>query len=84
MGVLKRVQRTKTQKGKRALEEREPKAVENTKTALFVRGTNCSDKVMKCMKGNLKTVLFLKSKTFSHFRSVQFEEAPLHQLQPEE
>ena len=51
MGVLKRVQRTKTQKGKRALEEREPKAVENTKTALFVRGTNCSDKVMKCMKG---------------------------------
>ena len=54
MGVLKRVQRTKTQKGKRALEEREPKAVENTKTALFVRGTNCSDKVMKCMKGEKK------------------------------
>ena len=53
MGVLKRVQRTKTQKGKKALEEREPKAVENTKTALFVRGTNCSDKVMKCMKGEL-------------------------------
>ena len=53
MGLLKRVQKTKTQKGKKALEEREPKAVENTKTALFVRGTNCSDIVMKCMKGEL-------------------------------
>ena len=50
MGVLKRVEKTKTQKGKRALEEREPKAIENTKTAIFVRGTNCSDLVMKCMK----------------------------------
>jgi len=50
MGVLKRVEKTKTQKGKRALEEREAKAIENTKTAIFVRGTNCSDLVMKCMK----------------------------------
>jgi len=50
MGVLKRVQGSKTQKGKRALEDREPKAIENTKTAIFVRGTNCSDLVMKCMK----------------------------------
>jgi len=25
-------------------------AIENTKTAIFVRGTNCSDLVMKCMK----------------------------------
>ena len=85
MGVLKRVQRTKTQKGKRALEEREPKAVENTKTALFVRGTNCSDKVMKCMKGLLENSFVTKDfEPVSHFRSVQFEEAPLHQLQPEE
>ena len=61
MGVLKRVQKTKTQKGKRALEEREPKAVENTKTALFVRGTNCSDRVMKCMKGKsvIRTVVLV-------------------------
>ena len=51
MGVLKRVEKTKTQRGKRALEEREAKAIENTKTAIFVRGTNCSDLVMKCMKG---------------------------------
>ena len=59
MGVLKRVQKTKTQKGKRALEEREPKAVENTKTALFVRGTNCSDRVMKCMKGEIIIILYI-------------------------
>jgi len=50
MGVLKRVQKTKTQAGKRALENREPKAIENTKTAIFVRGTNCSGLVMQCMK----------------------------------
>ena len=59
MGLLKRVQKTKTQKGKKALEEREPKAVENTKTALFVRGTNCSDTVMKCMKGEERNGTFL-------------------------
>ena len=56
MGVLKRVEKTKTQKGKRALEEREAKAIENTKTAIFVRGTNCSDLVMKCMKGENENI----------------------------
>ena len=61
MGLLKRVQKTKTQKGKKALEEREPKAVENTKTALFVRGTNCSDIVMKCMKGEERHDLLMPS-----------------------
>jgi len=50
MGVLNRVVKPKNKRVKRALEEREPKAIENTKTALFVRGAKCSDLVQKCMK----------------------------------
>jgi ribosome production factor 2 len=34
---------------KRALEEREPKLVENEKTAIFVRGQNTSDRVRGAM-----------------------------------
>ena len=47
MGVLTRVKKPKNQRSKRALEEREPKAIENTKTALFVRGSTCSDLVLR-------------------------------------
>eukprot|EP00092_Neocalanus_flemingeri_P029855 GFUD01032413.1.p1 GENE.GFUD01032413.1~~GFUD01032413.1.p1 ORF type:complete len:324 (-),score=99.84 GFUD01032413.1:89-1060(-) len=50
MGVLNRVVKPKNQRSKRALEVREPKAIENTKTAIFVRGATCSDLVFKCMK----------------------------------
>jgi len=50
MGVLNRVVKPKNKRVKRALEQREPKAIENTKTALFVRGANCSDLAQKCMK----------------------------------
>jgi len=50
MGVLNRVAKPKNQRSKRALEEREPKAIENTKTAIFVRGSSCSDLVFRCMK----------------------------------
>ena len=80
MGVLKRVQKTKTQKGKRALEEREPKAVENTKTALFVRGTNCSDRVMKCMKGEIIILLYIFVTCYTLRRPLQHEEASRSQL----
>jgi len=50
MGVLRRVVKPKNQRSKRALEAREPKAIENTKAALFVRGVKCSENVQKCMK----------------------------------
>jgi len=50
MGVLKRVVKPKNKRAKRALEQREPKAIENTKTALFVRGVKCSDLTQNCMK----------------------------------
>ena len=42
--------RPKTQRGKRALEERAPKVVENTKTALFLRGGRTSEMVTQAMK----------------------------------
>jgi len=50
MGVMNRVVQPKNKRVKRALEEREPKAIENTKTALFVRGAKSSDMVQNCMK----------------------------------
>ena len=40
----------KTQRGKRALEQRAPKNVENTKTALFLRGGKTSELVTQAMK----------------------------------
>lgn len=49
MVVVNRVVKPKNQRSKRALEVREPKAIENTKTAIFVRGATCSDLVQKCM-----------------------------------
>jgi len=50
MVVMNRVVKPKNKRVKRALEDREPKAIENTKTALFVRGANCSELVQNCMK----------------------------------
>jgi len=38
MVKLQRVQRPKTKRGKRALEEREPKLIENTRSLLCLRG----------------------------------------------
>ena len=45
-----RNRRPKTQRGKRALEQRAPKNVENTKTALFLRGGKTSELVTQAMK----------------------------------
>lgn len=50
MPVLQRVVKPKTQRGKRALLKREPQLTENTKTAIFIRGSKTSDIGLKCMK----------------------------------
>ena len=47
---MQRVVKPRTQKGKRALLEREPKAKENTKEVLFIRGNKTSEVVMDAMK----------------------------------
>ena len=47
--------RPKTQRGKRTLEQRAPKNVENTKTALFIRGGRTSELVTQVMKDLVST-----------------------------
>ncbi|XP_023336134.1 ribosome production factor 2 homolog [Eurytemora carolleeae] len=50
MVVSNRVVKPKSKRAKRALEEREPKAIENQKTSIMVRGVKCSQMVQNCMK----------------------------------
>ena len=47
---MQRVVKPKTQKAKRALENREPKAIENTKEALFLKGSKVSEVVTAVLK----------------------------------
>lgn len=42
--------RAKTPKGRRFLEAREPKLVENTKTTMFIRGGRTSETVTQALK----------------------------------
>ena len=44
------IRRPKTHRGKRAIEQRAPKDLENTKTALFIRGGRTSETVTQAMK----------------------------------
>ncbi len=48
MAVIKRVVKPKTRRGKMALQEREPKAIENRKKTIVVRGPKCSQTVQVC------------------------------------
>jgi ribosome production factor 2 len=52
MVKLQRVQRPKTQRGKRALKEREPKLIENARSLLCIRG-NKTNNLMKILLKNL-------------------------------
>jgi len=52
MVKLQRVQRPKTQRGKRALKEREPKLIENARSLLCLRG-NKTNNTMKILLRNL-------------------------------
>lgn len=50
MAGIPGVVKPKTQRGKRFLENRASKLVENTKSAIFIRGSNASNTVLKAMK----------------------------------
>jgi len=50
MGLMQRVVKPRNQRSKRALLKREPKAIENDKSTIFVRGQKCSETVKDCMK----------------------------------
>lgn len=42
--------KAKTQRGKRVIEDKSPKVVENTKRALFIRGGRTSELVTQALK----------------------------------
>ncbi|CAF0776477.1 unnamed protein product [Brachionus calyciflorus] len=48
--VVSRVNKPKTKRGKRFLENRDPKVVENVKKAMFIKGGRTSEKVTKALK----------------------------------
>jgi len=54
MGVIKRVVKARTHRGKRELEKRGPKLIENTKQSILLRGTKCSEDVQKLLKDMVK------------------------------
>jgi len=54
MTVVQRIVKPKTRRGKKFLENRESKLIENAKTALFVRGLNCSEVSLGFMKDLLQ------------------------------
>ncbi|XP_040566399.1 ribosome production factor 2 homolog [Lepeophtheirus salmonis] len=50
MGVIQRVVKPRNKKSRRALEEREPKAIETLKQALIIRGSHTSETVREVLK----------------------------------
>jgi ribosome production factor 2 len=70
MGVIQRVVKPRNQKSKRALEAREPKALENNKGCLFIRGTNCSETVMKAVR-DLHSLKKPDSDFYSHKNDIR-------------
>ncbi|XP_021957749.1 ribosome production factor 2 homolog [Folsomia candida] len=75
MGVIQRVVKPSTRKGKRSLINRQPKLIENTKTSLFLRGNKASELSIKCAKDLCRikkphSVFFGKKKDFRPFEAV--------------
>jgi len=74
MGVITRVVKPSTRKGKRSLMKREPKLIENPKTALFLRGNKASQVAITCAKDlcrikNPNSVFFGKKHDLQPFES---------------
>lgn len=59
-GLKNRIVKTKTKRGKRFLENRAPKVVENVKKAMFVKGGRTNEVVTKALKE-----LYMLKKPFS-------------------
>jgi len=74
MGVIQRVVKPKTHRGKRELEKREAKLVENTKQSIFFRANKSSDLVLRCLKDLVKlkkpnAVFFSRKNEFRPFEA---------------
>ena len=81
MGVIQRIVKPKNQRSKRALEAREPKAIENAKSAIFIRGPKSSEMVMKAMrdlhalkKPNVAPEFYGKSKLYPYSLLSKYED----------
>ena len=48
--AMQRMVKPKNKRTKKILQSKEPKAIENTKEVLFVRGTKCPERLLACMK----------------------------------
>lgn len=70
MGVLQRVVKPRNQKSKKALENREPKCIENNKSSLFIRGANCSQKLVQCLR-DLNSLKKPDSEFYSHKNDIR-------------
>jgi len=74
MGIIQRIVKPKTRRGKRAIVKREPKLIENSKSGLFLRGLKCSDTVLSCIKDFCKmkkphSVFFSRKNEFRPFEA---------------
>jgi len=74
---MQRVVKPRNKKSQRALEDREPKAIENTKSALFIRGVKCSEPVLKLMKD-----FYALKKPYGEFYSKKNEIRPFEDANP--
>ena len=61
---------SRNQKSKRALEDREAKLIENNKSSLVIRGSNCSQTVMQCLK-ELHSLKKPDSEFYSHKNDIR-------------
>lgn len=53
------LRRAKTHKGRRLLDAKEPKLVENSKTTMFIRGGRTSETVTQALKDLVSILAFL-------------------------
>ena len=60
------VSKPKNQRVKRALEARAPKLLENTKTALFIRGGHTSETVTQALKDIVRIYCHVAVNTYIH------------------
>ncbi|ODM88744.1 Ribosome production factor 2 [Orchesella cincta] len=74
MGVIQRVVKPKTHRGKRELTKREPKLIEDARNSICIRGNKCSDTTLKFLKDVTKlqkpnSVFFSRKHDFLPFES---------------
>ncbi|XP_054163508.1 ribosome production factor 2 homolog [Oppia nitens] len=73
--VINKIRKAKTRKGKRFLESREPQLIEQTKTAIFLRSANASQRCIDlikdiCLLKKPNSVFFNRKETYHPFEDI--------------